>query len=114
MSTAYFVLRSEQYMVDHSVPGKTTSRLNGRLWTLGMGLLMFGLACFTLGLWEFTPLTHDWGWRELLLPQALRGFAQQFTVAPTVTLTLGSLAPNRWQARMASRTRPGRWSSRPR
>ena len=45
-------------------------------------LMMFGLACFTLGLWEFTPLTHDWGWRELLLPQALRGFAQQIPPWP--------------------------------
>jgi DHA2 family multidrug resistance protein len=58
-------------------------------------LLMFGLALFTLSLWNFTPITHDWGWRELLLPQALRGFAQQFAVAPTVTLTLGGLAPDR-------------------
>jgi len=58
-------------------------------------LMMFGLACFTLGMWNFTPITHDWGWRELLLPQALRGFAQQFAVAPTVTLTLGGLAPDK-------------------
>jgi DHA2 family multidrug resistance protein len=58
-------------------------------------LMMFGLACFTLSMWNFTPITHDWGWRELLLPQALRGFAQQFAVAPTVTLTLGGLAPER-------------------
>src|SRR5262249_55359161 len=58
-------------------------------------LLMAGLALFTVSLWNFTPITHDWGWRELLLPQALRGFAQQFAVAPTVTLTLGGLAPDR-------------------
>jgi DHA2 family multidrug resistance protein len=58
-------------------------------------LLMAGLACFALGIWNFTPITHDWGWRELLLPQALRGFAQQFAVAPVVTLTLGGLAPER-------------------
>ena len=58
-------------------------------------LMMFGLACFTLSMWQFTPITHDWGWRELLLPQALRGFSQQFAVAPVVTLTLGSLAPER-------------------
>lgn len=58
-------------------------------------LMMFGLACFALSMWSFTPITHDWGWRELLLPQALRGFAQQFAVAPTVTLTLGGLAPER-------------------
>ena len=58
-------------------------------------LMMFGLACFALSMWNFTPITHDWGWRELLAPQALRGFAQQFAVAPAVTLTLGSLAPDR-------------------
>jgi DHA2 family multidrug resistance protein len=57
--------------------------------------MMFGLACFAVSMWNFTPITHDWGWRELLLPQALRGFAQQFAVAPTVTLTLGGLAPER-------------------
>jgi MFS transporter, DHA2 family, multidrug resistance protein len=58
-------------------------------------LMMFGLACFGVGLWAFTPLTHEWGWEELLLPQAFRGFAQQFTVAPIVTLTLGGLPPER-------------------
>jgi DHA2 family multidrug resistance protein len=31
----------------------------------------------------------------LLLPQAFRGFAQLFAVAPAVTLTLGGLAPER-------------------
>jgi DHA2 family multidrug resistance protein len=58
-------------------------------------LMMFGLACFAVSMWNFMPITHDWGWRELLLPQALRGFGQQFAVAPTVTLTLGGLAPER-------------------
>jgi DHA2 family multidrug resistance protein len=58
-------------------------------------LMMVGLACFALGMWNFAPITHEWGWRELLLPQAFRGFAQLFAVAPTVTLTLGGLAPER-------------------
>jgi MFS transporter, DHA2 family, multidrug resistance protein len=58
-------------------------------------LMMFGLACFAVSMWNFTHITHDWGWRELLLPQAFRGFSQQFAVAPTVTLTLGGLAPAR-------------------
>jgi MFS transporter, DHA2 family, multidrug resistance protein len=58
-------------------------------------LLMAGLACFAIGIWSFTPITHDWGWRELLFPQAFRGFAQQFAIAPTVTLTLGGLPPER-------------------
>jgi DHA2 family multidrug resistance protein len=58
-------------------------------------LLMFGLACFAASMWFFTPITHDWGWRELLLPQALRGIGQQFAVAPTVILALGALTADR-------------------
>jgi DHA2 family multidrug resistance protein len=58
-------------------------------------LMMIGLAGFAVSMSNFTPITHDWGWRELLLPQAFRGAAQQFAVAPTVTLTLGGLAPDR-------------------
>jgi MFS transporter, DHA2 family, multidrug resistance protein len=58
-------------------------------------LMMIGLTCFGVSMWLFTPVTNDWGWRELLLPQAFRGLAQQFSVAPIVTLTLGSLPPDR-------------------
>ncbi len=58
-------------------------------------LMLFGFACFAASMWNFTPITHDWGGRELLLPQAFRGFSQQFAVAPTVSLTLGGLAPDR-------------------
>jgi MFS transporter, DHA2 family, multidrug resistance protein len=58
-------------------------------------LLMFGLAMFALSMWNFSPLTDDWGAGELLLPQLIRGFAQSFTVGPTVNLTLGGLAPAR-------------------
>ncbi|WP_448095785.1 DHA2 family efflux MFS transporter permease subunit [Luteibacter yeojuensis] len=58
-------------------------------------LLMVGLALFTLSMFEFTPITHDWSAAELMLPQAFRGLGQQFAVAPTVTLTLGSLPPAR-------------------
>jgi DHA2 family multidrug resistance protein len=57
--------------------------------------MMFGLALFALSMWNFAPITHDWGGSELLFPQAIRGMAQQFAVAPTVTLTLGGLPPAR-------------------
>jgi DHA2 family multidrug resistance protein len=42
---------------------------------------------------EFMPITHDWGARQLLLPQAFRGIGQQLAIPPTVILTLGGLAP---------------------
>jgi DHA2 family multidrug resistance protein len=58
-------------------------------------IMMAGLAMFALSMWNFAPITHDWSASELLLPQALRGAAQQLAVAPTVTLTLGGLPPAR-------------------
>ena len=58
-------------------------------------LLVFGLICFGLGCYLYVPLTHDWGWQQLLLPQALRGIGQQFAVPPIVTMALGSLPQSR-------------------
>jgi MFS transporter, DHA2 family, multidrug resistance protein len=58
-------------------------------------LLVFGLILFGLGCYLYVPITNDWGWRELLVPQALRGFGQQFCIAPIVTMALGSLPPSR-------------------
>ena len=58
-------------------------------------ILMIGLAVFAISMWDFSPITHDWGAHELLLPQALRGMAQQLAVPPVVTLTLGGLPPAR-------------------
>jgi DHA2 family multidrug resistance protein len=57
--------------------------------------MMAGFIGFALSMLNFSSITHDWGWRELLLPQAFRGFSQQFAVAPAITLTLGGLRPER-------------------
>jgi DHA2 family multidrug resistance protein len=58
-------------------------------------LMMFGLASFGLAMWAYSYITHDWGADQFLLPQILRGFPQVFAVAPSVTLGLGSLPPER-------------------
>ena len=58
-------------------------------------LMMFGVACFGVAMWSFSRITHDWGAEQLLIPLVLRGFPQVFTVAPSVTLGLGSLPPER-------------------
>ncbi len=63
-------------------------------------VMMFGLGCFALSMFNFAPITHDWGAAQLLFPQALRGIGQQFAVPPAVTLTLGALSPK--QLRLAS------------
>ncbi len=58
-------------------------------------LMMVGLASFGLAMWSYSFITHDWGADQLLIPQLLRGFPQVFAVAPSVTLGLGSLPPER-------------------
>ncbi len=58
-------------------------------------LMMFSLASFGLSMWSYSFITHDWGAAELLFPQVLRGLPQVFAVAPSVTLGLGSLPPER-------------------
>ena len=58
-------------------------------------LMMVGLASFGLAMWSYSFITHDWGADQLLIPQVLRGFPQVFAVAPSVTLGLGSLPPER-------------------
>jgi MFS transporter, DHA2 family, multidrug resistance protein len=58
-------------------------------------LLLFGLACFGMSMWLFTPMMNQWGWQEMLLPLAFRGLATPFAMASTVTLALGGLAAER-------------------
>jgi len=58
-------------------------------------LMMFGLAMFSLSMWSFSGITHEWSGKELFLPQFLRGFPQVFAIAPAVNLGLGSLSPAR-------------------
>jgi len=52
--------------------------------------MMFGFACFTLSMWAFAPITHDWAGRELLLPQALRGFGSAVRGSANRNVSLGS------------------------
>lgn len=58
-------------------------------------LMMGGLAAFGAAMWTYSRITHDWGADQLFLPQVLRGLPQVFAVAPSVTLGLGSLPPER-------------------
>jgi MFS transporter, DHA2 family, multidrug resistance protein len=58
-------------------------------------LLAFGLACFGVAYWLFTPVTNQWQWQEMMMPLAIRGVAVTFTLAPATTLALGAVAPDR-------------------
>jgi DHA2 family multidrug resistance protein len=59
-------------------------------WLMMAGLIMFGVS-----MWSFSLITSQWGGTELLWPQLIRGFPQVWCVAPSVTLGLGSLSPER-------------------
>ena len=54
-------------------------------------LLAFGIAMFGLGLYLNIYNTAEVGFDQLLLPQALRGFAIMFCMAPVNALALGTL-----------------------
>jgi MFS transporter, DHA2 family, multidrug resistance protein len=61
-------------------------------------LLMFGLTCFGVAMWLFTPIMNQWGWQEMLLPMAFRGVAVAFSIAATTTLALGGIPRDRLAA----------------
>ena len=58
-------------------------------------LMMAGLASFGVAMWSYSFITSLWGGDQLFWPQVLRGLPQVFAVAPSVTLGLGSLPPDR-------------------
>jgi DHA2 family multidrug resistance protein len=45
-------------------------------------LMMFGLACFTLSMWRFASITHEWGGHELLLPRPCAAWASSSRSRP--------------------------------
>jgi len=51
-----------------------------------------GLTLFAASLWLTSQVTVDWGFWQLLGPQALRGAAVMLCIVPSVTLALGGFA----------------------
>ncbi|MEI8397026.1 MAG: DHA2 family efflux MFS transporter permease subunit [Rhodospirillaceae bacterium] len=58
-------------------------------------MLAFGFALFATGLWWNAQLNAQSDFNELLLPQAVRGFALMFCFIPINTLSLGRLPPDK-------------------
>jgi DHA2 family multidrug resistance protein len=50
-----------------------------------------GLVFFAGGLWMLRGITPDWGYGELFVPQAVRGFAVLLCIVPTVNMALRGL-----------------------
>ena len=52
-----------------------------------------GLSLFAASLWLTSRITSEWGFRELLWPQALRGFALMLCIVPSVNMALAGFEP---------------------
>jgi MFS transporter, DHA2 family, multidrug resistance protein len=53
-------------------------------------MITVGLTLFAYSLWLTSHMTSDWGFWELLIPQAVRGLALMLCIVPSVTMALSS------------------------
>lgn len=54
-------------------------------------VISFGFLLFAYALWLFSDITSEWGFNELFIPQALRGFAILLCIVPSVGMALNGL-----------------------
>lgn len=54
-------------------------------------VISVGLSLFAISLWMFSFVTSDWGFDELFIPQALRGFALLLCIVPSVGMAMNGL-----------------------
>ncbi len=71
------------------ISGRIAQKADPRIMiAVGMGLL--AISCV-----ELVPITHDWAFAELFLPQAVRGVGLMVAMIPVSMLALGTLPPER-------------------
>lgn len=58
-------------------------------------LIFLGLVGFAFSSFELTPITADWGFNQMLFPQALRGVSLMLCMLPINGIALGTLPPER-------------------
>jgi len=61
-------------------------------------MIVFGFSLFGLSFLQLSRLSSDWGGHELLLPQAMRGFATMFCIVPATNMALASMPLARLKA----------------
>lgn len=64
---------------------RTMTRSDARI------MIAAGLAIFALASWQLVGVTRDWGFRELFVPQALRGVGLMMAIAPINHIAMGTL-----------------------
>jgi DHA2 family multidrug resistance protein len=76
-------------MITAPIAGGLGQKLDPRI-MMGLGLSLFAISCI-----ELTPITKDWSYSELFIPQAMRGVALMLSMIPVSILALGTLPPDR-------------------
>jgi MFS transporter, DHA2 family, multidrug resistance protein len=67
------------------IAARLSTRIDPRI------VISVGLVLFSGGLWMLRGITPDWGYGQLFLPQAVRGFAVLLCIVPTVNMALRGL-----------------------
>jgi DHA2 family multidrug resistance protein len=75
-------------MLTAPIAGLLAQKLDPRV-MVAIGLSLFAVSCLDL-----VPITKDWAFGELFVPQALRGAALMLAMIPVNILALGTLAPD--------------------
>jgi len=76
-------------MVTAPIAGALGQKLDPRL------MMFAGLGLFALSCVELLPITKDWSYTELFVPQAMRGVGMMIAMIPVNILALGTLPPER-------------------
>ncbi|MBB3952406.1 DHA2 family efflux MFS transporter permease subunit [Aureimonas jatrophae] len=71
------------------ISGKLSTKLDPRV------MMLMGFTSFALGTWLMSGITHDWDFRELFVPQILRGFGLMMAMVPINNVALGTLTPDK-------------------
>lgn len=69
------------------ISGRVSQKLDPR------AMMLIGFMGFALGTYLASKITADWDFKELLLPQILRGGSLMFCMVPINNLSLGTLPP---------------------
>jgi DHA2 family multidrug resistance protein len=56
-------------------------------------VITVGLSLFALSLWLTSHMTAEWGFTQLLVPQAVRGLSLMLCIVPSVGMALSEFAP---------------------
>jgi DHA2 family multidrug resistance protein len=57
-------------------------------------VIAFGFSLFALSCWLMSGITNTWGFWQLFLPQAIRGFAMLLCIVPAVGMALNGVPPS--------------------